>query len=476
MVFVSRGDAEQSRARAHWQADQRHARARHPARRDLGQAWQAEMEGARGEPGQACSQSASQSAQTHVMGGMASPLTLQTRKRTLTRANNIARRAHELDRADRLGALRAAFRELDSLPFEEQEVVRQHWATTRFVSPEGATEVTESTVRKAAERIVVPPLVDERVGVTEGSDQGVASGQGVQTVPKPEPATYTTQTSHASHTIGLSVGRTIVRVLRSIDVLTALVARYRASNVTREWGVPESPEVSQAIEYVRELEDLTEQVEAESSTTGRAVTEAGEAHEREEGAVSARAARDFVDERIEEVMPETVAESRRQNALTMEEGEIIDAFLTPRPGPEVGEEQTQARTSPAESALPDKVLVEDDILEVWTPPTDTPLHRLDDLISRLPDVLATYDRPLNIPSQRDHADCRELLVKMGVPVIEAEPPFEAEGVASALANRGLVDYVGTEDSDVIAYDVSAARRRLGASIRSRLSVVAWFYY
>jgi hypothetical protein len=60
---------------------------------------------------------------------------------------------------------------------------------------------------------------------------------------------------------------------------------------------------------------------------------------------------------------------------------------------------------------------------------------------------------------------------MGVPVIEAEPPFEAEGVASALAKRGLVDYVGTEDSDVIAYDVSPARRRFGALTRSRLGVV-----
>lgn len=378
---------------------------------------------------------------------MSSPLTLQTRKRTLTRATNIARRAHEVDRADRLGALRAAFRELEALPFEEQEVVRQHWATTRFVSPEGQTEVTESTVREAAERTVVPPLVDERVGVTGGSVQGVASAQGVQTVPKPEPAT---------HTIGLSVGRTIVRVLRSIDVLTALVARYRASNVTREWGVPESPEVSQVMEYVRELEDLAEEVEAESSTTGRVVPGEGEAQEQSD-AVSAR---EFVDERIEEVMPETVPESRRQNALTMEEGEIIDAFLTPRSEPEAGEELAPARMPPAESSLPSNILVEDDILEVLTPPTDTPLHRLDDLISRLPEVLATYDRALHMPSQRDHADCRELLLKMGVPVIEAEPPFEAEGVASALAKRGLVDYVGTEDSDVIAYDVSAARRRV----------------
>jgi flap endonuclease-1 len=316
-------------------------------------------------------------------------------------------------------------------------------------------------MREAAERIVVPPLVDERVGVIEGSDQGVSGGHGVQPVHKSEPGT---------HTIGLSVGRTIVRILRSIDVLTALVARYRDSNVTRERGVPESPEVSQVIEYVRELEDLAEQVEAEStSTPERAVAEEGEAQQRSEGAVSAR---EFVDERIEEIMPETVAESRRQNALTMEEGEIIDAFLTPRPeAPELGEEHAEARTSLPESSLPDKVLVEDDILEVWTPSIDTPLHRLDDLISRLPDVLAIYDRSLHMPSQRDHANCRELLLKMGVPVIEAEPPFEAEGVASALAKRGLVDYVGTEDSDVIAYDVSPARRRFGALTRSRLGVV-----
>jgi hypothetical protein len=43
---------------------------------------------------------------------------------------------------------------------------------------------------------------------------------------------------------------------------------------------------------------------------------------------------------------------------------------------------------------------------------------------------------------------------MGVPVLEAKIPFEAEGLAASLALSGLADYVGTEDSDVLAYKVS----------------------
>lgn len=72
-------------------------------------------------------------------------------------------------------------------------------------------------------------------------------------------------------------------------------------------------------------------------------------------------------------------------------------------------------------------------------------------------VAITYDTSLSTPSAEDHRQTRELLEVMGVPLLEAEPPYEAEGVASAMAAAGLVDYVGTEDTDVLAYQAPLLR-------------------
>jgi hypothetical protein len=84
-----------------------------------------------------------------------------------------------------------------------------------------------------------------------------------------------------------------------------------------------------------------------------------------------------------------------------------------------------------------------------------PLVRLDQLRRQdSPARKAIYERALQVPTQRIFAQCRELLQRMGVPVVFAEVPFEAEGLAAALAKEGLVDYVGTEDSDAIPLGVS----------------------
>jgi flap endonuclease-1 len=81
------------------------------------------------------------------------------------------------------------------------------------------------------------------------------------------------------------------------------------------------------------------------------------------------------------------------------------------------------------------------------------MSRLEDLIEVTPHVRQIYQRALNMPSASDHDACRDLVVKMGVPVLEACIPYEAEGLAASLANAGLVDFVGSEDSDVLAYEV-----------------------
>ncbi|WVO18698.1 hypothetical protein L204_106418 [Cryptococcus depauperatus] len=128
-----------------------------------------------------------------------------------------------------------------------------------------------------------------------------------------------------------------------------------------------------------------------------------------------------MDERLENLVPlEEFTETYRQAELTLEEGEIINSLLSPT----------------SESSTPD---------------LPSPAQRLEDLLNLQLTVLRTHLKALDIPSPSNHANCRELLSVMGIPILVAPAPYEAEGLASALARAGKVDYVGTEDSDVLAY-------------------------
>jgi flap endonuclease-1 len=324
-------------------------------------------------------------------------------------------------------------------------MIRQHWEATRFTLPEhdGTGNWT------AAKSLLEKPSAAGKAGESDGEGKGKMEGPSnlgdVVMGEKGEDA----------------VDETIDRITSTIDTLTSLVSRYRAHNRPRERGLPETPEVSQAIEHICDLEELSEEIESQALSLPAAATEADAANtpdegEGEGGAVVKDPVREFVDERIEEVMPNTFAESRRQSDLTVEEGEIIDAFLC------------RSQSSPPTSPTPPAHLsagsvdvivggeeVSSDTIQITPLSQQPPLDRLDDLILRLPAIQAIYDRALDMPTQQDHADCRELLMRMGVPVIHAEAPYEAEGLASALAREGLVDYVGTEDSDVIAYEVGS---------------------
>ncbi|KAL7422856.1 hypothetical protein Q5752_002152 [Cryptotrichosporon argae] len=142
-----------------------------------------------------------------------------------------------------------------------------------------------------------------------------------------------------------------------------------------------------------------------------------------------------LDSKLVEAVPSaSYTESPSQHRLTVEEGEIIQATLS-------GESEGE-RVAPA---------------------------GIDDLIGRAPDVKRIYDKALNAPTVAVHDECRELLAKMGVPVLEAAIPYEAEGLAAALAIAGVVDYVGTEDSDVVAYNAPLLRNL--SSARSPLQLV-----
>jgi flap endonuclease-1 len=130
-----------------------------------------------------------------------------------------------------------------------------------------------------------------------------------------------------------------------------------------------------------------------------------------------------IDARLQELAPfDQYSETLTQHDLTSAEGEVIDRLLGLSEEPET----VQPR---------DTVEVLDSILEV------------------APQVREIYARALKLPSANDHDDCRQLLLRLGVPILTAMVPYEAEGLASSLARQGLVDFVATEDSDVLAYEV-----------------------
>jgi hypothetical protein len=152
-------------------------------------------------------------------------------------------------------------------------------------------------------------------------------------------------------------------------------------------------------------------------------------------------------------MPPTndYTESPRQTALTAEEDCLLQQLI-------------RLATTPSAST--------DEFLDLR--------KSLDDLSSRSRIVASTHDRGLDTPTADDHEEAKELLTVLGVPVVEAAIPYEAEGVASSMMRAGLIDWVGTEDSDVIAYEarilrnVTVGNKPLvsidGAAVRQALSL------
>ena len=140
-----------------------------------------------------------------------------------------------------------------------------------------------------------------------------------------------------------------------------------------------------------------------------------------------------IDETLQETAP-VVNETKAQTALTQREGELLQSFLITPP-----DFKDDAPTS-EEEGIPR--LSEEKRRE-----------RLTELVYDAQLQKEKQAKYLMLPTREDHQNCRDLLVRMGVPVLEAVVPYEAEGLASALAKAKLVDFVGTEDSDVLAYEV-----------------------
>jgi len=293
-----------------------------------------------------------------------------------------------------LAQFRQAFEEFEAMSDVEKGIVRSYWDTTD----------TGDTPKPL--HLTPPATADD-------------SGQAKQdSTPSKLKQAITSTANAAGLTAALSVGAAgaiLMKAASFIGNVSELVENYQKSIKPYHCGPKETPEeVTEAIDHIRDLEEFSAELEEKPKP----------AEEAEDTTL--------IDEKIQEIVPtDYFTESPTQTALTIEEGQVIQAFLHPT------------------EALPPTVK---SVQEVSTPDPRTPTERLDDIITRSPEVRDIYDRALSLPSKDDHNDCKELLVTMGVPVVEAIAPYEAEGLASSLAKAGLVDFVGTEDSDVLAYE------------------------
>lgn len=339
---------------------------------------------------------------------------------------NLSRRSREEDRADRLAQWKDAFSELHQLPEDERSAVQTLFSGSIASNP--------------------PPT---RVAVKE-----VLSDNPTFDDLEMEPA--------------------LDRITSLIDDLSNLRLAYEGRSTTSSSRArPDA--LTQALQHVSELEMLYETV---PETMKKDLVRSPPEEEKTS----------VLDEKLEEVIPEEAfRESKRQRMMTEEEGEIISSILglpisdstssststgesSPTEDREVtGKQLTTPRSSSHGQSSPPATspgLSELDKASGYGSQTpsdelDTdlgsvsmdPMDRLDELIRTSPEIKQIYERRLAMPTSLDHDACMELVARMGIPVIKAAIPYEAEGLAASLARAGLVDFVGTEDSDVIAYEV-----------------------
>lgn len=378
----------------------------------------------------------------------------EAKKRLSLRALAFARRNHEIERQARLTTLRSLLTEFQSFPADVQGAIRNFW---------------KETLWKRYGPILIPSYPPpEEVG-------GIADGD-----PK--------------------IGNFIEKV---DNVLESFEVNYRAPRGARKTR-DESEEIDEALKHVRDLEVWTgESAEAGSIERGRYRAErlgkgrTGVAEsDQDDTANGKKEEMSVIDQKLQEMLPDDAwGETPTQMVLTQEEGAVIDALLGVEPeiqlvevfegaGDYVGrrgehleevmmpasplaastESPAEATTSKSDPKSASAGKVGDAPKEVPDAPMESrrkplasiaeSLATLDTLIDRAPVVHEIYARQLALPTKEDHEDCRELLIKLGVPVLTATIPYEAEGLASSLAKNGLVDFVGTEDSDVLGYEVS----------------------
>ncbi|KAK8845632.1 hypothetical protein IAR55_006348 [Kwoniella newhampshirensis] len=373
----------------------------------------------------------------------------EAHRRLVTRATHLARRDHEESRSSRLSSLREVLHDFDAMSEEEKDVVRAHWETTRFMFVQPKEDM----------------LVQSRERLTDGVDGKEPPSRKRLTAKKlaaflTPPETPPSDGPASPFPLSQDDGETIERVTSMIDSIAHLVQDYRdhyqspASSVAKIDGLGLDLNLEHMEEEIQKWASLRPPPSPELSDTDSDERRKGEG-ERERHQVV-----EDLDEALQEMSRGRVKETKRQAELTREEGEIINMALSTPTSPNPTPPSTP-------SPLPSPSI------SFNTSTLDPPITRLDNLIDALPVVREVYERALDIPSIADHEDCKELLGIMGVPVIEAVIPYEAEGLAASMAKKGLVDFVGTEDSDVLAYEGPLLRNL--SPLSSPLSYVSGSY-
>jgi len=374
----------------------------------------------------------------------------EAKKRLAMRALAFARRNHETERQNRLTTLHSLLTEYQSFPSDVQGAIRAFWKETSWMRY-GPTLIPHYPPMEGIEGV----LDDD----TRASD-----------------------------------------FLERFDqVLASFESNYRALRPGRKTQ-DESEEIDEALKHVRDLEVWTgESAEAGSIERQRSRTERlgrgrmGGRGEEEGESEAKKEDLSVIDQKLQEMLPDDAwGETPTQTIMTQEEGAIIDSLLGVLPerilveveegaGDYIGrrgevlEEEvlspkmlegvlgtSKERNVQMQSVNDEPHVASSDIPRPGTPTIkDAPqtsieegISSLNTLMDRAPGVHEIYARQLALPTKQDHEDCRELLVKLGVPVLTAMIPYEAEGLASSLAKAGKVDFVGTEDSDVLGYEVS----------------------
>ncbi|EJD03088.1 PIN domain-like protein [Fomitiporia mediterranea MF3/22] len=106
----------------------------------------------------------------------------------------------------------------------------------------------------------------------------------------------------------------------------------------------------------------------------------------------------------------------------------------------------------------DEGLLWSDIQSVVTNPRDLTTHvLLGDLLTRSKILSENYERRCKPPTQETYEESKMMLEALGVPTIECNGPYEAEGLASSLVRHGLAHFVASEDTDVLVYGATLLR-------------------
>ncbi|KZT04482.1 PIN domain-like protein [Laetiporus sulphureus 93-53] len=116
---------------------------------------------------------------------------------------------------------------------------------------------------------------------------------------------------------------------------------------------------------------------------------------------------------------------------------------------------------------------------VWSrlaesPPNNSASETVESELAALMDkssaMVESFKRRVDGPTSQTYEESKEIIRAMGIPVIDTSGPYEAEALASLLMLKGHVDYVASEDTDVLAFQATLLRNL--SSLQDLLDVIS----